>query len=57
MQAIRRGSFDSVRRLESAINRWLAHWNESARPFRWTKSAPDIKCSIRAAELIYETEH
>jgi transposase len=56
-QAIRRGSFDSVRRLELAINRWLARWNENARPFRWTKSPADIKRSIRAAELIYETEH
>ena len=55
-RAIRRGSFDSVRRLELAINRWLARWNENARPFRWTKSAADIKRSIRAAELIYETE-
>jgi len=27
-QAIRRGSFDSVRSLERAINRYLAHWNE-----------------------------
>ncbi|MGO9449577.1 MAG: IS630 family transposase [Candidatus Binataceae bacterium] len=56
-QAIRRGSFDSVRRLEEAINRWLAHWNQNARPFRWTKSAAQIKRSIRNAELIYETGH
>lgn len=56
-QAIRRGSFDSVRRLEAAISRWLAHWNDHARPFRWTKSAADIKRSIRNAELIYETGH
>ena len=56
-QAIRRGSFDSVRRLEQAINRWLAHWNENARPFRWTKSAAKIKRRIRDAALIYETGH
>ena len=56
-QAIRRGSFDSVRRLEEAINRWLAHWNQNARPFRWTKSAAKIKRSVRNAELIYETAH
>lgn len=56
-QAIRRGSFDSVRRLEEAITRWLAHWNENARPFRWTKSAVRIKRSIRNAALIYETGH
>jgi transposase len=56
-QAIRRGSFDSVRRLEAAINGWLARWNQNARPFRWTKSATKIKRSIRNAELIYETRH
>jgi transposase len=56
-QAIRRGSFDSVHRLEAAINRSLAHWNQNARPFRWTKSAAEIKRSIRIAKLIYETGH
>ncbi len=38
---LRRGSFDSVRRLEAAITRWLQKWNDNARPFRWTKSAAD----------------
>ena len=56
-QAIRRGSFESVHRLERAIMRWLAHWNEQARPFRWTRSAARIRHSIRNAALIYETEH
>jgi hypothetical protein len=42
-QAIRRGSFQSVTRLEQAITRWLAHWNRNAKPFRWTRSAADIK--------------
>ena len=56
-QAIRHGSFDSVRRPEAAINRWLAHWNENARPFRWTRSAADIKRSLNYAALIYATRH
>jgi hypothetical protein len=56
-QAIRRGSFDSVPGLEAAIARWLADWNQNARPFRWTKSAAQIKPSIRNAALIYETGH
>ena len=56
-QAIRRGSFDSVRRLEEAIARWLEKWNQNARPFRWTKSAADIKRSISHAALIYDTRH
>ena len=52
-QAIRRGSFDSIRRLEAAITNWLAAWNQNAKPFRWTKSAHQIKRSIRNAALIY----
>ena len=35
-QAIRRGTFDSVGRLERAIMRWLADWNDHPKPFRWT---------------------
>ena len=54
-QAIRRGSFDSVARLEKAILSWLQQWNENARPFRWTKSPDQIKRSINNAALIYET--
>jgi hypothetical protein len=56
-QAIRRGSFGSVERLEQAIIRWLAHWNDNAKPFRWIKTVTHIKRSIRNAELIYGTEH
>jgi transposase len=54
-QAIRRGSFDSIRRLEAAITNWLAAWNQNAKRFRWTKSAADIKRSLKHAALIYET--
>jgi transposase len=56
-QAIRRGSCDSVRRLERVITRYLAHWNQNARPFRWIKPAAQIKRSIHNAELIYGTGH
>jgi hypothetical protein len=49
--------FDSVARLEQAITRFLANWNENAQPFRWTKSAHQIKRSIRNAALIYGTLH
>ena len=52
--AIRGGSFDSIARLEQAITRFLANWNENAKPFRWTKSH-QIKRSIRNAAPIYET--
>jgi len=54
-QAIRRGSFESVARLEKAIRSWLQQWNQNPHPFRWTKSATRIRRSINHAALIYET--
>lgn len=56
-QAIRRGSFNSTRRLEQAIMRWLEHWNQNAQPFRWTKSAAHIKRPLANVTAIYETLH
>jgi len=56
-QAIRRGSFDSVKSLERAIVRYLADWNQNPRPFRWTKSAADIKRSLKHVTAIYDTGH
>jgi transposase len=54
-QTIRRGSFDTVAELERAITHFLEHWNQNARPFLWTKTARQIKCSIRNAKLISES--
>jgi len=54
-QAIRRGSFDSAAELERTITDFIADWNENAKPFVWTKTARQIKRSIRSAELISET--
>lgn len=56
-QAIRRGSFDSVRQLERAITKYLAHWNDNAKPFVWTRSPRHIRRSIRHAKAIEETGH
>jgi transposase len=39
---IRRGTFGSVRELESAIRDYLAHHNENATPFNWTADADTI---------------
>ena len=41
-QAIRRGSFDSVRELVDAIRRFIDGWNERCEPFVWTKDADTI---------------
>lgn len=48
-EAIRRGSFDSVRALEAAISKYLANWNANPTPFRWTKSARQIRRRISRA--------
>jgi len=41
-QAIRRGTFDSVRDLQAAIRRFIDGWNERCEPFVWTKDADTI---------------
>jgi transposase len=41
-QAIRRGTFDSVRELTDAIRRFIDGWNERCEPFTWTKDADTI---------------
>jgi transposase len=41
-QAIRRGSFDSVKDLVAAIRAFIDGYNERCQPFIWTKAADDI---------------
>ena len=41
-QAIRRGSFASVRDLVQAIRRFIDGWNERCEPFVWTKEADQL---------------
>jgi hypothetical protein len=41
-QAIRRGSFGSVRELTEAITGFIDGWNERCQPFAWTKDADTI---------------
>ena len=41
-QAIRRGSFDSVKQLVTAIGTFIDGWNQRCHPFTWTKTADDI---------------
>ena len=54
---IRRGSFDTVRRLERSIARYIAEWNEHTEPFRWTLPAREIRRKIRRVKAISVTEH
>ncbi len=41
-QAIHRGSFESVRALVAAIERFTRAWNTGASPFTWVKTADEI---------------
>jgi transposase len=41
-QAIRRGSFGSVRELIETITRFIDGWNDRCEPFTWTKDAETI---------------
>jgi transposase len=41
-QAIRRGSFDSVRQLTAAIRAFITAYNERCQPFTWTKTADQL---------------
>ena len=40
-QAIRRGTFTSVKDLIAAIEIFIDAWNERCQPFVWTKTAAD----------------
>jgi transposase len=48
-KSVRRGSFDSVAKLVTHIEAFIAHWNERATPFVWTKPAPEILKKVRRA--------
>jgi hypothetical protein len=41
-QAIRRGTFASVKELVAAISRFIDGWNDRCHPFIWTKTADQI---------------
>jgi transposase len=43
---IRRGVHTSVQALENDIRDWITTWNESPRPFTWTKTADEILASL-----------
>ena len=48
-QRIRRGTFDSVPALITAITEYLDHYNQAPRPFAWTKDADTILAKIDRA--------
>jgi len=44
---LRRGTFNSVADLSTAITTWAAHWNENPKPFIWKAAAQDIITKVR----------
>ena len=46
---LRRATFTSVDQLIDAIDDWTDHWNETATPFTWTKTAEGILTKVRSA--------
>ena len=49
-QAIRRGSFTSVRQLTDTIGAFIDGWNDHPHPFAWTKDADEILTKIGRAK-------
>lgn len=56
-QAIRRGSFGSVRELIGAIGRFIDGWNERCHPFVWTKPADELLDHCRPGQRTSFTRH
>jgi hypothetical protein len=49
-QAIRRGTFSSVKQLIATIHNYITNWNASCRPFTWTADADTILAKVRWIE-------
>ena len=56
-QAIRRGSFTSVQELITAIETFIAGWNDRCQPFRWIKTADQILDSCKPGPRTSFTRH
>jgi transposase len=53
-QAIRRGSYQSVRQLIWHIENYITHWNEGAKPFTWTATAEEIISKVQILERDFQ---
>ncbi len=49
-QAIRRGTYRSVKDLTARIGEFIDVWNERCQPFVWTKSADELLAKVRKKE-------
>jgi transposase len=56
-QAIRRGSFTSVKDLIAAIEAYIDAWNDRCQPFKWTKTADEILTKATSGQRTSFTRH
>ncbi len=56
-QAIRRGTYTSVKDLVSAIETFIDGWNDRCEPFVWTKTADEILNRARPRKKTSDTQH
>jgi hypothetical protein len=57
-QAIRRGTFGSVKELVTKIDQYVKNSNRRSEPFVWTATADSILAKVeRLCERIYGTAH
>jgi len=57
-RALRRGSFESVRALGAAIERFTREWNTGASPFAWVRTADEILAkAVRKTQADNVTGH
>jgi hypothetical protein len=56
-QAIRRGTFTSVKDLIAAIETFIDGWNERCKPFVWTKTADEILTKATGGQRSSFTRH
>jgi transposase len=56
-QAIRRGTFASVKDLIAAIETYIDGWNERCQPFIWTKTADQILAKAKPRKKTSNTRH
>jgi transposase len=56
-QAIRRGTFTSVKDLIAAIETYIDGWNERCQPFIWTKTADQILAKAKPRKKTSNTPH
>ena len=56
-QAIRRGTFTSVKDLITAIGTFIDGWNDRCQPFTWTKTADELLPHCRPGKRTSFTRH